>query len=292
MMLIKGNFKKDYGKHMIIGVEGTILDQALKDRLNKIKPAGVILFANNIKDPKQLMDFIFEIEVFLFNITNTSPFICIDHEGGRINRLTFEEKIESAWEIGKQDNIELIKDWLYDLNTPIYDLGFNVNFAPCLDVFTNPENKCLEGRCFSDDPEIVADFGEIFINESADMEMMTCAKHFPGLGAAGDDTHEDKVFIDRTEDELLSFELIPFKRAIEADVDFIMVSHAVYPAIDSLPASLSPKIIKGILREKLGYKGYVITDDLCMKGISDYYKQEDAIKMALAAGNDFVLICH
>ncbi|MBU1627610.1 hypothetical protein KKB18_09610 [bacterium] len=291
-MLIKGNFKKDNGRRTIIGIEETKLDKPLKDRLNAIKPGGVILFERNIINPQQLMDFILDIQLFLVNVINTRPYICIDHEGGRINRFPFEKRLESPWEIGQLERVDLIKDWIDLLNWQLSDLGFNVNFAPCLDVFTNPENKCLEDRCFSDDPEIVANIGEIFIKKSSYMEILTCAKHFPGLGAARKDTHEEKAVIERTEEELFSFELIPFKRAIAAGVDFIMVSHAVYPAIDNLPASLSPKIIKGILRGKLGYKGYVVTDDLCMKGIANHYEKDEAIKMALNAGNDFVLICH
>jgi len=280
------------GRRMIIGIKGTDLDKPLRNHLERIKPAGIIIFERNAENHKQLKSFISRIKEFLPEITGSPPYICIDHEGGRINRLPFLGRIESPAEIGNLADENLISSWVKRLNEPLVDLGFNLNLAPCLDLYTNEGNACLRGRCFSDVRGIVSKAAKIFVKKSKKMGIMTCGKHFPGLGAAGKDTHDEKAVIDKTEDELSSNDLVPFREAIDAGIEFIMVNHAVYPKIDLLPASLSSKIAKGILRDKLGFKGKIITDDLYMKGITNYFPPEEFLKKAISAGADLLLICH
>jgi len=276
----------------IIGIYGQEFDSSLKNHLNKLKPAGIIIFTRNAISYKQLKDFISRIKDHLSDLIGFTPYICIDHEGGRINRLPFLEKLDSASDIGKLEKETEIISWIERLNEQLLDLGFNLNFAPCIDIFTNSNNKCLEGRCFSDDSEKVSRLTGIYIKKTKSMGLLTCAKHYPGLGSAGRDTHDEKALIDRSEEELFTEELIPFKIAIKERVDFIMINHAIYPKIDHLPASLSPKLIKSMLREKLNFEGKIITDDLCMKGITNYFSKEECIQKAIDAGNDLLLVCH
>jgi beta-N-acetylhexosaminidase len=289
----KHNLELIAGQHMIIGIEGTTYGHKLDKHLTEIKPTGIILFDRNIENYIQLVEFIQQIKECLKGMTGENPFICIDHEGGRINRLTNIYKVQpSAWDIGKFGNFNLAQTWSELLTKNIKNLGFNTNFAPCLDIFTNPDNKCLEGRCFSHDPKITADFGELFIKKSRELGVLTCAKHFPGLGDADFDTHFSKAVIKRNSKELLENELIPFKKAIDNNVPMIMINHCTFINIDNKPASLSKKIVTRLLRENLKYDGLILTDDLRMKSISGKFSSKDLLRKSILAGNDILLVCH
>lgn len=178
------------------------------------------------------------------------------------------------------------------VGTYLYELGFNLDFAPDADVMTNPENTVVKRRSFGTDPELVAAMSLAYINGLEQTKIIGCFKHYPGHGATKGDTHEGYAFTEKNLEELTEEELVPFINGIEQKVPMIMAGHISLPNVtgDTLPASLSKKMITDILREDLGYEGLVITDALNMGAIADQYTSGEACIMTLEAGADMFLM--
>jgi beta-N-acetylhexosaminidase len=172
-------------------------------------------------------------------------------------------------------------------------LGFTQDYAPVLDVDTNPANPVIGDRSFSRDPEVVARLGARFIRAMQAHGVAACGKHFPGHGDTHQDSHHELPWLDHDLARLLAVELVPFRAAIEAEVASIMTAHVLFPALDpDHPATLSEKIIAPLLRDRLGYQGVIVSDDLEMKAVADHYGIEDSVVRAVRSGCDQLLICH
>ena len=228
---------------------------------------------------------------------NLPAFLSVDEEGGRVARIGGSGRFDvpvigSMSEIGESGD----KDRAYrtgaEIGAYLSALGFNLDFAPIADVLSNPDNTVVKGRSFGSDPENVSALALSVANGLHDQGVLSVYKHFPGHGATAGDTHDGYAFTEKTIEELQSCELIPFRDGIRAGIPFIMVGHFSLPQVtgNSLPASLSPAVITGLLREEMGFDGIVITDALNMGAIAQQYSSAEAAILALKAGNDILLM--
>lgn len=279
--------KQLIGQLSILGFDGLSVPSYIRDLILEESLAGVILFKRNIESKEQLIELIRELK----SIKKNYPlFISVDHEGGRVFRLPPPfTQIPTAREIG-------LKNSAYEVGAlmgeELSEVGFNLNYAPVLDVDTNANNPIIGDRAFSSDPEIVSKVALDLIRGLRAKNILPCGKHFPGHGETSKDSHLELPVVDLPLSRLEEVELIPFHAAIENQIEMIMTAHVLYPQIDpEYPATLSKKILTGLLRENLGYSGVIISDDFLMKAIADRYGLGDAAKLFLEAGGDILLIC-
>lgn len=254
---------------------------------------GIIYFGDNLVTVDQTTEMIQNIQSYSVELTGRGLFIGVDEEGGSVARAAdklgttaFEDMAtygaegdtEKVYEIGKTQAEELSA------------MGFNVNFSPVADVLTNEANTVVKDRSFGSDPELVADMVTEVIKGLSDGGMLCAPKHFPGHGSTGEDTHNGFAASDQTLEELENCDLIPFRAAITAGAPMIMVGHMTMTELDDEnPACMSGDVVTGLLREKLGYDGIIITDALNMSAISDSYTNAEAAVACIAAGCDMLL---
>ena len=281
------------GQMITIGIDGYSVDDTAKQLITDKKVGGVILFKNNISYSNQLLQLINDIKGI--NSTNKIPiFISVDQEGGRVNRLPSEIKsLPSNEVVGNKNDNKLAYDIGKNIGYALGSFGFNMDFAPVLDVNSNPNNTVIGDRSFSNDKNKVASLGASEINGFKDSNIISVAKHFPGHGDTATDSHYALPIINKTLDELKSVEFVPFKKAIEEKVPAIMVSHILMPQIDSdNSASMSKTIITDILRKDLKFDGLIVTDDMTMVAITNNFDISEACIKSINAGADLLLICH
>ena len=281
------------GQMITIGIDGYSVDDTAKQLITDKKVGGVILFKNNISYSNQLLQLINDIKGI--NSTNKIPiFISVDQEGGRVNRLPSEIKsLPSNEIIGNKNDNKLAYDIGKNIGYALGSFGFNMDFAPVLDVNSNPNNTVIGDRSFSNDKDKVASLGASEINGFKDSNIISVAKHFPGHGDTATDSHYALPIINKTLDELKSVEFVPFKKAIEEKVPAIMVSHILMPQIDAnKPASMSKTIITDILRKDLKFDGLIVTDDMTMGAVTNELDITTACINSINAGADLLLVCH
>lgn len=259
--------------------------------LNEYAVGGFIYFDKNIKDKEQLTEM----------LSNTTPkskypiFLAVDEEGGEVSRVANSSieviQVDDMAAIGANGDATAAYEAGVTIGSYLSELGFNLDFAPVADVAPG-DSAVLGNRSFGTDAAVVADMTGNIIEGLEGTGISACMKHFPGLGSTTEDTHEGRVEITKSLDEMRSSDFLPFEKGIEAGVDCIMVSHAVATAIDAegLPSSLSEAVITNVLRGELGYDGIVITDALDMSAVTEYYTSEEAAVMAIEAGADILLM--
>jgi beta-N-acetylhexosaminidase len=286
--------KIDFGQMLMMGVDGISLTEAEKEFVQKNGIGGVILFDRNYEELEHLIDLVNEIHSLS---SFAKPFIAVDQEGGGVMRLKRpftqfpgNDYLGRCYEATK--SLDLVREYASTLADELMACGVRVCLAPVLDVLTNPKNKVIGRRAFSKDAAIVAELGSAVISGLMKAGVISCAKHFPGHGDTDLDSHEALPRVRHGIDFIRERELVPFKKAIEANVPMIMTAHVLYESIDpDFPATISKKIIWDLLREEMGYKNLVITDDLEMKGISGSWDVADAAVKAINAGVDIILVC-
>lgn len=279
------------GSLLLLGLEGPELTPGEAALFRRLQPAGYILFTRNIVSPEQtrkLTDDLRDLSVDL-------PIIGIDQEGGRVTRtkeiapvLPSAELLAARGDMGKIADAGALTGDLLGL------LGFNLNFAPVLDLDHFPGlANALRGRCWGRDPQRVIDFAGQWNRWMRRRSIASCGKHFPACGRAVSDPHHDLPSSPATLEELLREDVIPYT-ALMPELDSIMLAHIEFPNIDAdFPASLSPKIIRRFLRDQLGFDRHlVMTDDLDMGAIAKRYGRGEDVKLAIRAGNDLAMICH
>lgn len=285
---MQNDLRQRLGQLFFVGIKGHKLTSKTKYFLNQIQPGGIIFFENNIKNKKQLKELINDIN----KILKIKPFIAIDQEGGRVQRLkNICTSIPYVCNLAKKGLKELLIHQKI-ISKELLQLGFNMNLAPVLDINSNPGNPVIGKRAISNDPKIVAHYGCEIIKSYIKNKIIPVAKHFPGHGDLTIDSHLDLPVLKKTYNELNDFELLPFKFAIKNKVPAIMVGHIQVPALEKnkkLPASLSKNIIEKLLKKKLNYKGLIITDELNMRGVSKNYSLEKAACEAVKAGANLIL---
>jgi len=277
------------GQLLVCGFDGLKPSDEIKGLIKDYNIGGVILFSRNIKDPAQTARLCNSLQ----EISKTPLFICVDQEGGKVSRLPkpFTQFAGNA-AIGKSNSVKLAYAFGEITAKELKAVGINANFAPVLDVNTNPDNPIINERAFSNNPNSVSRFGLAVIAGLQDNGVIACCKHFPGHGDTSLDSHYQMPVVEHSIERLNEIELLPFKHAAENDVAAIMTAHVLYKGLDEkYPATLSKKIIHDLLRKEMGFKGLVITDDLEMKAISDNYAIGEAAIGALSAGADIILVC-
>ncbi|GIM33183.1 glycoside hydrolase family 3 [Paraclostridium bifermentans subsp. muricolitidis] len=277
------------GQMVLSGFNGTDFNGELDTLINDLKVGGVILFSRNIEDSKQLKKLNLDIEEANKNIP---VFISIDEEGGRVNRLAKNiKRFESAKSIGDKGDIKYAYENGKEIGKTLKAYKINMNFAPVLDIYSNSKNTVIGDRAFGNNEKIVETMGIATMQGLKDEDVIPVIKHFPGHGDTEVDSHIGLPVVEKSIDQLYDFELVPFKKAIESGVDAVMVSHILMKQIDDKnPATLSYNLITEILRNDMKFSNVVITDDMCMKAITNRLSVEEASIKSIKAGSDIILI--
>ncbi len=290
------DLKLNIGQLLIVGFDGTKMSPRLASLLTKIQPAGVILFARNITGAAQTHALLRECQ----KCVATPLFTCVDLEGGTVDRFrNVVGSAPSAAEVFATGNRALYRKHGRVIGENCRALGFNVDFAPVLDLACEASRSVLSSRAVSDDPKQVVIYAREFLRGLGDAGVLGCGKHFPGLGEATLDTHHDLPSVEKSLRKLWDEDLVPYRSlSLRRELPFVMVSHAAFPRVTpavtkaSTPASLSKKWITDILRKKIGYRGLICSDDLEMGAVLAAGPIEQAIIGHIRAGGDLGLICH
>ena len=271
----------------MVGPEGSALDAELRAELSA-GLRGVVLFARNIEG--NVSRFCREVA----DARGAGILIGIDQEGGRVARLRDGYFVPPPMKtLGDRCSLPTIRRVGTAMGQQLRRVGINLNFAPVLDVDSNPENPVIGNRSFSGDPRRVAACASAFAAGLQLSGVAACGKHFPGHGDTTSDSHLTLPFVEHDSDRLEQIEQLPFREAIAHDFASLMTAHVVYRSLDpAAPATLSPTILEGLLRERLGFRGVVISDDLEMGAITQQHSLEEAAVAALIAGVDLLLCCH
>jgi len=223
--------------------------------------------------------------------TDVPPLIATDVEGGSVTRFRWDPQPVSARSLGRRRDADYAFEQFATIGEQLIAVGINLDLAPVLDVSDNPMDTFLETRIISEDATITAAIGASVIDGLHSVNCLSAAKHFPGHGGTTEDSHSATPVIDRTLEELESYDLLPFYAAIESGVDAIMMAHVRYTALDETDiASMSEPIITGLLREQMGYDGLVLSDDFRMDGLTALYSAADAAVQFILAGGD-IIVC-
>lgn len=261
--------------------------------IQKYHAGGIILFRNNIANPDQMLSLINSLK--LLNSKNEAAlFISVDEEGGRISRMPEQlEKLPANETIGKIFDPQLSYNIGGVLAYELKAFGFNMNFAPVIDISSNPKNTVIGDRAFGSEPNVVSTLGVQTMKGLQMGGVISVVKHFPGHGDTLVDSHIGLPTVDYDMSRLESFELKPFQAAIENKADAVMIAHILMKAIDpNNPASISKAVITDLLRNRMGFTGVVITDDMTMGAIIENYKIGNAVVKSVDAGSDIILVCH
>lgn len=292
------SIKEKVGQLFFIGIPGPDLDEQTQKLLANIQPGGICLFARNIRQADQTRD-------LLDSITRTlpiQPFLSLDQEGGLVDRLRRILKPMPA--PGKFTKIADVRDFAGIVAEAVRILGFNMNFAPVVDVIDQSRSKFSNGlhsRAFGKSADETIELAGAFLNVLQENGCIGCIKHFPGLGASDVDSHEELPNVLINSDELNTIDLHPYQQLFKADeIAAVMIAHAAYPKLDLqetdqsgklLPSSLSFNIVTKLLRQHLGFDGLVLTDDLEMGAILKNYGIGEACVLAILSGEDMLSIC-
>ncbi len=282
--------RRQVGQLAIAGFAGQSIPADLRDLAKEFDLGGIILFARNVESPEQVADVAREAQ----SLAKDLPlWVSVDQEGGRVGRLRSPFTVWPPMRtLGRSGDEELAARFVRALAAELRAVGITLDYAPVLDILTNPKNPVIGDRALAEKPEAVARLGAIIIETLQAEGVAACGKHFPGHGDTSTDSHFELPLIEHPPDRLEAVELVPFKAAIAARVAGIMTAHILVPALDEhRPATLSSAIVDGLLKRTLGFDGVVMTDDIEMKAISARYTTAEASVRAVAAGCDVVLMC-
>jgi beta-N-acetylhexosaminidase len=289
--LTERDIRRHIGQFAIAGFDGQTVPTDLRALVRAFDLAGVVLFARNVASPEQVAELAAEVS----SLGRDLPlWVGVDQEGGRVARFRrpFTEWPPMAT-LGRSGDEDLTERFARALAAELRAVGATLDFAPVIDVLTNPANQAIGDRALGDRPDVVARLGRIVIRGLQAGGVAACAKHFPGHGDTTADSHEALPLVEHSPDRLRAVELEPFRAAADEGVAGIMTAHLLVPAIDGeRPATLSPLVIGSWLRGELGYDGLVVSDDLGMRAISERHSLADATVGAVSAGCDLVLLCN
>lgn len=285
------DFRHQAGRLAIVGFNGHSVSDELRRLVVEFDLAGVIYFPRNIDTPEQVADLSRQVS----DLKREWPlWISVDQEGGRVARFRrpFTEW-PAAMTLGRSGDDALAARFATAMATELRAVGVNLDYAPVLDVLTNPKNPVIGDRALSESAEAVARIGAVVIRALQDAGVAACGKHFPGHGDTSVDSHEALPLVEHDRRRLDAVEFVPFVRAIEAGVATIMTAHVFAPALDERHiASFSSVVVDRLLKQSLGFTGVVISDDLGMKAVSATHSPGDAAVAAVVAGCDVVLLCN
>ena len=282
------------GQMLMAGFEGTAVTPETEDLVRNHHVGGLILFGRNYENPEQLYALILDLQNIASTSTGVPLFISVDQEGGRVARLTAPfTKYPPLCCLGHAESESLAYRFGQSLAAELMDVGINMDYAPVLDVHTNPENPIIGDRAIASDPDTVAKLANSFIKGFKDKGMIPVGKHFPGHGDTHLDSHLDLPTVKRDAATLEAVELVPFRETIAQGLDVIMTAHVIYTAWDQKnTATFSKTILQDILRQKLGFQGVIMSDDLEMKAVENHFAFDTFPRMGIEAGLDMFMICN
>lgn len=280
------------GQLLVAGLEGTAPGDDARAAIEELHVGGVILFSKNVESASQLAAFTNSLKELNRAAGNEPLFLCVDEEGGSVSRMPPEvTDLPNAYDYIQEGGDPCA--WGEVLAAECAAFGFNLDFAPVLDVWSNPDNTVIGKRAFGSDAKTVAMAGQRTADRLSYDGIIPVGKHFPGHGDTNTDSHESLPVVDKSLEELEALELYPFQYAFGDNLAAVMVGHILLKQIDpQLPASLSPQVVDGLLRRELGFDGVVFTDDLTMGAVSQSYDISEAVVLSLQAGCDMALVCH
>jgi beta-N-acetylhexosaminidase len=283
--------RRDIGQLLIGSLPGVTVPPEVRSLARDFSLGGVTLFARNIEAPEQVAELAHDVQSLA--IDGLPLWVSVDQEGGRVARL---KAPFTTWPpmavLGRSADAGLAERFAAALAAELRAVGITLDYAPVLDVHTNPKNPIIGDRAFAADADIVARLGAAVVRGLQANGVAACGKHFPGHGDTTVDSHLDLPIVEHPPDRIRRVECVPFREAVKAGVAFMMTAHILVPSLDEeRPATLSPKIVQAILRDELGYDGVILSDDLEMKALARSYTVPDAGVQAVAAGCDGLLIC-
>lgn len=281
------------GQMLFVEYRQPLMDTTLESLLQDVRPGGFILFSENLTTYEKSLQLIQEIK----KRASIPLFIGIDQEGGNVQRLSYLQdmvvsRIPKMYDVGKQNSENLTASVAQVVAEELRVFGINLDFAPSIDIYSNPKNTVIGKRAFGSNSELVSAMGYAFGKGLEDNGVIPVYKHFPGHGDTSADSHYTLPIVYKDLPTLQSFELQPFQYVIDKDVDMIMVGHLAVPNVtgDNTPASLSKKMITDILKKEMGFTGLVITDAMNMQALRKNYTEEQIYQNALVAGVDIFLM--
>ena len=282
--------RHEIGQLLMAGFPGHSLTVELRSLAREFSLGGVIYFARNVEEPAQVAEVSAEIAMLTADLP---PWVGVDQEGGRVARF---RKGFTLWPpmatLGRSGDPGLARRFAEALSAELRAVGITLDFAPVLDIFTNPRNTAIGDRALAERADDVAALGVAIIEGLQSTGIAACGKHFPGHGDTLLDSHHDLPIVEHDPERLRAVEFVPFRAAIGAGVASLMSCHVLVPAFDEVnPGTLSPAVVQGLLRDELGWDGLVFTDDMEMKAIAARMPVPDACVAAVAAGCDAVLVC-
>lgn len=274
------------GQLLIAGFYETEAGEEARSYIQDYHVGGLILYGRNVESAQQLTDLTNGLKALAGD--GIPLFLSTDQEGGMVERMPPEiQKLPNAYDVSAPAAFGAA------LGTECAAFGLNTDFAPSLDIWSNPNNTVIGRRAFGSDAETVTQRGLAFLTAMEESGIIPVVKHFPGHGDTDTDSHVGLPVVDKTREELLEMELLPFQAAIDAGAPAVMVGHILMTQIDpDKPATLSSEVVTGLLREELGFDGVVFTDDLTMGAITQNYGLGEAAVLAVEAGCDVLLVCH
>jgi beta-N-acetylhexosaminidase len=287
------NLDEKIGQMVIAGISGTTMNSNDKKLITQSKVGGFIFYGENLKTSQQTVQLLNQLKAE--NTTNPLPLLLsVDQEGGKISRLPGGLiPFPTNNEIGSINNSQFSYKIGTLLGKDLKGFGFNLDYAPVLDINSNPNNPIIGDRSFGNNPELVSKLGIQTMKGIQSQNMIPTVKHFPGHGDTSVDSHLELPIVHKNLSDLKKLELIPFERAIDNGADVVMVAHILLPKLDAnFPASMSKNIITNLLRNQLQFGGVVITDDMTMKAITDHYNIGKAAVDSVNAGSDIILVAH
>src|SRR5262245_13137679 len=282
--------RHEIGQLLMAGFAGPELPVELHSLAHEFSLGGVVFFARNVEDAEQIAEVARKIAELPGPLP---PWVGVDQEGGRVARF---KRGFTQWPpmatLGRSGDQALARRFARALAAELLAVGITLDFAPVLDIFTNPKNTVIGDRALAENAATVASLGVAIIEELQSAGLAACGKHFPGHGDTLSDSHHDLPYVEHDRHRLRAVEFEPFRAAINADVASLMTCHVLVPSIDEeRPGTLSPKIVQGLLRDELGFQGLVFTDDMEMKAIAARWPVPRAAVEAIIAGCDAVLVC-
>jgi beta-N-acetylhexosaminidase len=282
--------RRHVGQLAIAGFSGYGIPSDLRLLAREFDLGGVIFFARNVESPEQVAEMSREARELARDIP---LWVSVDQEGGRVARLKAPFTVwPPMMTLGRSGDPALAARFARALAAELKAVGISLDYTPVLDIHTNPTNPVIGDRALAERAEDVARFGRVIIETLQSEGIAACGKHFPGHGDTSQDSHHELPIVDHPPDRLEAVEFVPFREAIDAGVASIMTAHILVPALDEeRPATLSPAIVDGLLKKKLGFSGLVLSDDLGMSAISKRCGVAEATVASVAAGCDAVLMC-
>ena len=284
------SIRRDIGQLLIGSLPGTSIPPEFRSLAREFQIGGITLFSRNIEEPEQVAELSHDLQHLG---TDLPLWVAVDQEGGRVARL---KPPFTVWPpmaaLGLSGDATLAARFASALAAELKAVGITLDYAPVLDIHTNPKNPIIGDRALGEDADTVARLGAAVVRGLQEKGVAACGKHFPGHGDTSVDSHLELPLVEHPPDRIRHVECVPFRAAITSGVAFMMTAHILIPSFDEeRPATLSPHVVQALLREELGFTGVILSDDLEMQALAKTYSVTDAAVQAIAAGCDAVLVC-